>query len=53
MPPYSSMFAFAFSFVDSGSLIRPIRPTDDDNRQEDEDPNFVDVPEGDNDERKS
>ena len=46
------MFAFAFSFAYSGSLIRPIRLTDDGNRQEDEDPNFVDVPEGDNDEGK-
>ena len=44
------MFACAFSFADSGSLIKPIRPTDDGNRQEDEYPNFVDVPEGDNDE---
>ena len=47
------MFAFAFSFVYSGSLIRPIRPTDNDNRQEDEDLNFIDMPEGDNDEGKS
>jgi hypothetical protein len=53
VPPYSFMFACAFSFVDSGSHIRPIRPTDDDNRQEDEDPSCVDVPEGDNDEGKS
>ena len=47
------MFAFAFSFMYSGSLIQPIRPTDDSNPQEDEDLNFVDVPEGDNDEGKS
>jgi hypothetical protein len=47
------MFAFAFSFAYSGSLIRPICPTDDSNRQEDKDLNFVDVPEGDNDEAKS
>ena len=53
MPPYSSMFAFAFSFTYSGSLIRPIRPIDDGNRQEDEDPNFIDMPEGDNDEGQS
>ena len=53
VPPHSSLFSCAFSFADSGSLIGPIRSTDDDNRQEDEDPNFVDVPEGDNDERKS
>jgi hypothetical protein len=30
-----------------------MRPTDDGNRQEDEDPNFIDVPEGDNDDGKS
>ena len=53
VPPCSSMFACAFSFVDSGSLIRPIRPTDDGNRQEDEDPSYVDGLEGDNDEGKS
>ena len=53
VPPYSSMFAFAFSFAHSGSLIRSIRPTDNGNPQEDEDPNFVDVSEGDNDEGKS
>ena len=53
VPPYSSMFACAFSFADSGSLIRSIRPTDDDNRQEDEDPSYIDVLEGDNDEGKS
>ena len=47
------MFAFAFSFMYSGSLIRPIRPTDDSNRQEDKDMDFVDVPEGDNNEDKS
>ena len=47
------MFAFAFSFMYSGSLIRPIRPTDDSNRQEDKDTNFIDVPEGDIDEGKS
>ena len=53
VPPYSYMFACAFSFEDSGSLIRLIRPTDDGNPQEDEDPNFIDVPEGDNDVGKS
>ena len=53
MPPYSSLFAYAFSFVDSGSLIRQIRLTDDGNRQEDEDPSYIDMPEGDNDEGKS
>ena len=47
------MFAFAFPFVYSGSLIRPICPTDDSNRQEDEDPNFIDMPESVNDEGKS
>ena len=47
------MFAFALSFVVSGSLISINTPTDDDNRQEDEDPNFVDVPKGDNEEGKS
>ena len=47
------MFAFAVSFAYSGSLIRPIRLSDDRNRHEDEDPNFVDVSEGDNDEGKS
>ena len=34
-------------------LFRSIQPTDDGNHQEDEDLNFVDVPEGDNDEGKS
>ena len=53
VPPYSYMFACAFYFEDSGSLIRPIRPTDDGNRQEDTDPSYVDVPEGDNNEGKS
>jgi hypothetical protein len=47
------MIAFAFSFADSGSLIIPIRPTDDENRQEDEDPYYVGVPEAENDEGKS
>ena len=42
-----------FSFADSGSLMRPIRPTDDNNRQEDKDPNYIDVPEGDDNEGKS
>ena len=51
--PYSSMFACAFSLVDSGSLIRPIRSTDDGNHQEDEDLSYVDVLKGDNDEGKS
>jgi hypothetical protein len=35
------------------SLIRPIRLTDDGNRQEEENPSYVDMPEGDNDEGKS
>jgi hypothetical protein len=47
------MLAFAFSFADSGSLIRPIRSTNDQNRQEDKDPNYVVMPEGENDEGKS
>ena len=47
------MFAFAFCFAHSGSLMRPICPTNDGNRQEDEDPNFIDMLEGDNDEGKS
>jgi hypothetical protein len=47
------MFAFAFSFTYSGSLIQPIRLIDDGNDQEDEEPNFIDVPKGDNDEGKS
>jgi hypothetical protein len=47
------MIAFAFSFADSASLIRPIRPTDDGNHQEDEDPNYIGVPEGEKDEGKS
>jgi hypothetical protein len=33
--------------------MRSIRPTDDINRQEDKDPNYVDVPEGDDDKGKS
>ena len=53
VPPYSSMFACAFSFADSGSLIGPIHPIDDGNRQEDKDTSYVDMPEGDNDEGKS
>ena len=53
MPPYSCLFACAFSFADSGSLIGQIRLTDDDNHQEDEDPNFVDVLKSVNDEGKS
>ena len=53
VPPYSSLFACVFSFADSGSLIGQIRLTDDDNHQEDEDPSYVDVQEGDNDEGKS
>ena len=47
------MFAFAFSFAYNSSLIRPIRAIDDGNRQENEDPNFIDVPKGDNDKGKS
>jgi hypothetical protein len=50
---YSPMFACAFSFMNTGSLIRQIRPTDDGNHQEDEDPSYEDVPKGDNDEGKS
>jgi hypothetical protein len=53
VPPYSSMFACAFSFPNSGSLTRLIRLTDDGNRQEDEDLSYEDVPQGDNDEGKS
>ena len=53
VPPHSSLFACAFSFADSGSHIGPIHPTDNGNRQEDEDPSYLDVPEGDNDEGKS
>jgi hypothetical protein len=47
------MFAFALSFVVSGSLTSIDTPIDDGNRQEDKDPNFIDVLEGDNDEGKS
>ena len=54
VPPYSSMFAWVlFLFVNSDSIIQPIRLTDDGDRQEDEDPSYVDMPEGDNDEGKS
>jgi len=54
VPPYSSMFAWVlFSFANVGSLMRPIRPTNDNNHQEDEDLNYVDVLEGDNNEGKS
>ena len=52
VPPYSSLLLVPF-FADSSSLIRPIRSIDDGNRQEDEDPSYVDMPEGDNDEGKS
>ena len=52
VPPYSSMFAFVFSFASSGSLIQLIRPTNDGDCQDDEDPNFIDVPESVNDEGK-
>ena len=34
-------------------LFRPIRPTNDGNRHEDGDSNFIDVPEGDSDDGKS
>ena len=47
------MFGFVFSFAYRRSLIRPICPTDDGNLQEDEDPNFIDVLEGDKDKGKS
>jgi hypothetical protein len=47
------MFAFALSFTVSGSLISNDMPNRHGNRQEDKDPNFVDVPKGDNDEGKS
>ena len=47
------MFAFAFTLCLSGSLIRSLLPTDDGDSQENEDLNFVDLPEGDNDEGKS
>ena len=40
-------------FMSSGSLIRSLHPLDDGDRQENEDPYFVDVPKGDNDEGKS
>ena len=53
VPPYSYMFACAISFEDSGSLIRPIHPTNDGNRQENEDPSYVDMSKGDNDKGKS
>ena len=54
VPPYSSMFAWVlFLFVNSDSIIQPIRLTDDGDRQEDEDPKFVDVLESVNDEGKS
>ena len=47
------MFAYAFTLCLSGRFIRSLRPTDDGDRQENEDPNFIDVPEGDNNEGKS
>ena len=47
------MFAFALYFVVSGSLISIDTLTEDGNCQEDEDPNFIDVPKVDNDEGKS
>ena len=47
------MFPFALSFVVSGSLISIDMSTGDGDRQDDEDPYFVDVPEGDNDVGKS
>ena len=54
VPPYRSMFAWVlFLFVNSDSIIQPIRLTDDGDRQEDEDPNFVDVPKTNDDEGKS
>ena len=54
VPPYSSMFAWVlFSFADVSSLMRLICPTNNNNRQEDEDLNYVDVPKGDDNEGKS
>ena len=47
------MFDFALSFMVGGSLISIDTPTYDDDRLENEDPDFVDVPEGKNDEGKS
>ena len=47
------MSTFALCFVVSGSIISIDTSIDDGNRQEDEDPSYVDVPEGDNDEGKS
>ena len=47
------MFAFAFSFVVSGSLISIDTPTGDGDHQDDKDPNFIDMLEGENDEGKS
>ena len=51
--PYYSMFDFALSFMVGGSLISIDTPTDDDDRQENGDPDFIDVLEGENDEGKS
>ena len=47
------MFALAFSFVVNGSLVSIDTLTNDGNRQEDKDPNFINVLEGDNNEGKS
>ena len=47
------MFAFALSFMVGGSLIWIDTSIDDGDRQEDEDPYFIDVPKGENDEGKS
>ena len=47
------MFPFALSFMVGGSLISIDTPIDDDDRQENEDPDFADVPGGENDEGKS
>ena len=47
------MFAFALSFMVGGSLILIDTSTGDGDRQDDEDPYFVDVPEGENDKGKS
>ena len=47
------MSTFALCFVVSGSIILIDMPADNGNCQEDKYPNFVDVPEGDNDEGKS
>ena len=47
------LFAFALSFMVGGSLISIDTLIDDDDHQEDEGPDFIDVPEDDNDKGKS